>query len=135
MKKFVFLLSLTLAAGCDSDDDLPLLPAPVAELPAPGELPTQVTVVEFNIRDEICPGVSPLNRNGILTHFWSPVTLYEVHADRVIIEGDVEVVWINNLLDTACESISTVLNAREAYARGPLQSDVIITPTPTYFGP
>ena len=131
MKKFVFLLSLTLAVGCDSDDDNPLLPGPQAPLPAPGELPTQVTVVQFNLQDEICPGVPPLNRTGVLTHIWTPVTRYEVTSDEVFIEGDVAVTWTN----VGCQSVTTILNAREEYDRGPLSSDVIITPTPDYFKP
>ena len=130
MKKLAFLLSLALAAGCDSDDDLPLLPTPTADLPAPGELPTQVTVVQFNLKDVICPDTPALNRTGILTHVWSPVTRYEVKSDEVVIEGDVEVTWIN----IECTSVSIIANATEEYPQGPLSSDVIITPVPSYFG-
>ena len=130
MKKFVFLLSLTLTAGCDSDDDSLLLPDPAAELPAPGELPTQVTVLQLNLKDEVCPGESPLNRTGVLTHVWTVITRYEVTSDEVVVDGDLLATWTN-----ACESEKTFLSATETYPLGPLSSDVFITVTPDYFPP
>ncbi len=130
MKKFAFLLSLTLAVGCDSDDDSFLLPNPPAATPAPGELPTQVTVIKLNLQDEVCPDASTLDRNGVLTHVWTNITLYDVSDDEVVIVGDVDITW-----DNKCTSLRTILGAREDYKLGPLESDLFILPVPDYFGP
>lgn len=129
MKKFVFLLSLTLAVGCDSDDDALLLPTPVAPVPAPGELPTSVSVVIFALPDEVCPDVSPLDRNGVLTHAWTGITFYEVLENSIVIQGNLTSSWVN----ITCNSTTTVTNARQEYKRGPAATNVIVTPTPDYF--
>ena len=139
MKKFAFLLTLTLFAGCNSDDDSMFLPDPVDDVPAPGELPITATVEQFNLKDEVCPGVGALDRNGVLTHSWTAITDYSVTSDEVMIEGDLLSIWHNDTvvdgINLICHSETPFPNATVTYELGPLTSDVIITTDPNYFQP
>lgn len=139
MKKFTFLLALALVAGCNSDDDSTFLPDPVDDVPAPGELPITVSVVQNNLKDEICPEVGPLDRNGVLTHSWTAITDYTYSKDEITVQGDLLTAWDNNTvvdgINLICHSELVFPNATETYELSPITSDVIITTDPNYFQP
>lgn len=128
---YAFLFALTLNVGCNSDDDIDLLPEPAPPMPAPGELPAEVIVKQFNLKDKVCPDVPKLDRSGVLTHIWSAITLYVVSSNEVKVAGDLLSTWDNN----DCHSETMYPDAAATYPQGLLDTDVIITTTPAYFEP